>query len=564
MDWKVLCIDVTDPLAEKLNDVNDIRYHLPGILHATFSWFRTYKIPDGKAENMFAFCEEVMDKEYALEIIDECHFAWKQLVSGRIKSKLDVRCTTLPAKDLTPAEQLSPQDAEKWLTEYAASLKSVEVDHEDHTETSHFIPEISESSTEKVTIKRHAVALQRKVPHGSNELSLLISALGTAGKCIAGSLRSATVVEGPTALVELAEKQIYSTLAYSGLCCIICSSRQQKPYSIPAGAPIGNLVVCYSPLLGATGGATSMGTTFSIYNRKSPRGQHGDTSDILKRSAFEQIGAGYILYSSCCLLVYTMGYGVHSFLLDQSDGHFYLLKEHLRIPALPRLITCHMHASSESCHMLHDVSTSPNPNAHVEPAHLTFSGSFSSPNLAVVNNPAASSPSSSTTSTSSPQAQTQSLTQTQAQTHTQGQTPQNYSTQQQQLFGTSQPRPVYSFNMNLIAKSHADLYEFVSHIEDTGHWAFRYDANLVSNFHRVLMNGGIMGMPGPTKPFLPHFLAEAAPLALLLNQAGGKASVGRRTVVDMTAWAVYIRVTLYVGNEKVVYAIERKVHESKH
>ena len=47
-DWKILCIDVTDPLAEKLNDVSDIETHMPGFLAATVEWFTIYKMPDGK------------------------------------------------------------------------------------------------------------------------------------------------------------------------------------------------------------------------------------------------------------------------------------------------------------------------------------------------------------------------------------------------------------------------------------------------------------------------------------------------------------------------------------
>lgn len=47
-DWKILCIDVTDPLAEKLNDVSDIEANMPGFLAATVEWFKIYKMPDGK------------------------------------------------------------------------------------------------------------------------------------------------------------------------------------------------------------------------------------------------------------------------------------------------------------------------------------------------------------------------------------------------------------------------------------------------------------------------------------------------------------------------------------
>jgi inorganic pyrophosphatase len=47
-DWKVIVVDVTDPLASKLNDIEDVERHLPGLVRATNEWFRIYKIPDGK------------------------------------------------------------------------------------------------------------------------------------------------------------------------------------------------------------------------------------------------------------------------------------------------------------------------------------------------------------------------------------------------------------------------------------------------------------------------------------------------------------------------------------
>ena len=63
-DWKVIVIDVHDPLAPKLNDVEDVERHLPGLLRATNEWFRIYKIPDGKPENQFAFTGECKNKKY--------------------------------------------------------------------------------------------------------------------------------------------------------------------------------------------------------------------------------------------------------------------------------------------------------------------------------------------------------------------------------------------------------------------------------------------------------------------------------------------------------------------
>ncbi|KAI7783050.1 inorganic pyrophosphatase [Diaporthe eres] len=82
-DWKVIVIDVNDPLASKLNDVEDVERHLPGLLRATNEWFRIYKIPDGKPENQFAFTGECKNKKYAMDVVHECAEAWERLITGK-------------------------------------------------------------------------------------------------------------------------------------------------------------------------------------------------------------------------------------------------------------------------------------------------------------------------------------------------------------------------------------------------------------------------------------------------------------------------------------------------
>ncbi|KAK2050156.1 pyrophosphatase-domain-containing protein [Colletotrichum somersetense] len=85
-DWKVIVIDVNDPLAPKLNDVEDVERHLPGLLRATNEWFRIYKIPDGKPENQFAFTGECKNKSYAMDVVRECAEAWERLITGKTQA----------------------------------------------------------------------------------------------------------------------------------------------------------------------------------------------------------------------------------------------------------------------------------------------------------------------------------------------------------------------------------------------------------------------------------------------------------------------------------------------
>lgn len=104
-DWKVIVIDVNDPLAAKLNDIEDVERHLPGLLRATNEWFRIYKIPDGKPENQFAFTGECKNKKYAEEIINECNEHWNKLISGKSETHgIALTNTTLSNTETYSAE----------------------------------------------------------------------------------------------------------------------------------------------------------------------------------------------------------------------------------------------------------------------------------------------------------------------------------------------------------------------------------------------------------------------------------------------------------------------------
>jgi len=83
-DWKVIAIDITDPLAEKLNDIDDVEKEMPGFLQATVEWFKIYKMPDGKPANEFAFNGDPKNKEFTLSIIEGTHDSWKKMMNGDI------------------------------------------------------------------------------------------------------------------------------------------------------------------------------------------------------------------------------------------------------------------------------------------------------------------------------------------------------------------------------------------------------------------------------------------------------------------------------------------------
>jgi inorganic pyrophosphatase len=95
-DWKIMVIDVNDPLAPKLNDIEDVERHLPGLLRASNEWFRIYKIPDGKPENQFAFSGECKNRKYAMDVVRECAEAWEKLITGKTQpGEISLKNTTV-------------------------------------------------------------------------------------------------------------------------------------------------------------------------------------------------------------------------------------------------------------------------------------------------------------------------------------------------------------------------------------------------------------------------------------------------------------------------------------
>lgn len=106
-DWKILAIDITDPLADQINDVNDIEQYMPGYLKATVDWLKIYKIPADKPPNVFAFDGQAKDREFANCIITETHAQWKKLVEKKTESG-NVNCSNCTLNDspyLITAEQ---------------------------------------------------------------------------------------------------------------------------------------------------------------------------------------------------------------------------------------------------------------------------------------------------------------------------------------------------------------------------------------------------------------------------------------------------------------------------
>ncbi|CEF70016.1 Inorganic pyrophosphatase [Strongyloides ratti] len=90
-DWKVLAIDVTDPMANLVNDVEDVEKHFPGVIAHSVQWFTVYKVPTGKPLNEFAFNGKCQNAAFAHKIIAETHEFWKALIKDKSPS-LNTEC----------------------------------------------------------------------------------------------------------------------------------------------------------------------------------------------------------------------------------------------------------------------------------------------------------------------------------------------------------------------------------------------------------------------------------------------------------------------------------------
>ena len=83
----------------------------------------------------------------------------------------------------------------------------------------------------------------------------------------------------------------------------------------------------------------SIGTIFSIHRKVSQNGENGALEDCLQKGS-DQVAAGYFIYGSSTMMVYTTGNGVHGFTLDPSLGEFLLSHENIRTPARGKRRTC--------------------------------------------------------------------------------------------------------------------------------------------------------------------------------------------------------------------------------
>ncbi len=194
-----------------------------------------------------------------------------------------------------------------------------------------------------VTIDRHIMETQP--PHATGEFSALLNDIAFAAKLIGREVNKAGLVDvlgftGTTnvhgeevrKLDEYADDIIFKALDHTGRLCVMASEEREEIIPIPAKFKCGHYVLMYDPLDGSSNidANVSIGTIFSLY-RKVSSAERGTLEDCLQ-PGLEQVAAGYIIYGSSTMLVFTTGNGVCGFTYDPSVGEFLLSHENIQTP----------------------------------------------------------------------------------------------------------------------------------------------------------------------------------------------------------------------------------------
>jgi len=320
------------------------------------------------------------------------------------------------------------------------------------------------TTSEVITIERFIMEQERVHPEATGELSNLLYDICLAAKIISRHVRRAGLSDilGAAGAVNVsgdlqqkldlfANQTVRQSVQNSGRICVSASEEDADPVPVPTGKPAGKYVLLYDPLDGSTNidVNVSIGTIFSIHRRVTKKNGPAGVADCLQTGK-KQVAAGYILYGSSTMLVYTTGQGVHGFTLDPTIGEFLLSHPSIRTPDTGRY-----YSVNES----------------------------------------------------------------------------NWN-----RWSPAVQRVVAAFKNGdgrMEAKN------------------ARYIGSLVADFHRNLISGGIFLYPADTKS--PQgklrLLYEAAPLAFVVEQAGGAATDGCRPIIEQIPEALHQKTPLVIGSK---------------
>ena len=322
------------------------------------------------------------------------------------------------------------------------------------------------------TLGEFIIENQQAFPYSSGELSRLINSIRLAAKVVNHEVNKAGLVDitGPAGATNVqgedqqkldvyAHEKFIQTLTNREIVCGIASEENDDFITIKGsnGDHQNKYVVLMDPLDGSSNidVNVSVGTIFSVYRRVTPLGTPVQLEDFLQ-PGHQQVAAGYIVYGTSTMLVYTTGCGVNGFTLNPALGSWYLSHPDMRYPEDGRIYSVN------------------------EGNYIHF------------------------------------------------------------------PQGV------------KDYIKYCQEEEDDRPYTSRYIGSLVSDFHRNMIKGGIYMYPPSSKA--PNgklrLLYECNPMAFIAEQAGGKASDGKRRIMDIDPTELHQRVPFYCGSKNMVSKAE--------
>jgi fructose-1,6-bisphosphatase I len=322
------------------------------------------------------------------------------------------------------------------------------------------------------TLSRHVLQHLQSFAAEAQDLSALMNRIALAGKLIARRLSKAglmadvlgftgeTNVQGESVkkMDVYANEVFISVFKQSGLVCRLASEEMDKPYYIPENCPIGRYTLLYDPIDGSSNVDINLNVG-SIFSIRQQQGEDldGEAKDLLQ-NGHQQLAAGYILYGPSTMLVYSLGDGVHAFILDPSLGEFILAQENIKIP---------------------------------------------------------------------------------------------------------DHGPIYSTNEGNFWQWDEAIRDYTRYVHRHEGYTARYSGALVGDIHRILMQGGVFLYPGTVKNPAGklRLLYESAPLAFLIEQAGGRASDGNQNLLDIVPDKLHRRTPLIIGSKEDVNLVESFIED---
>jgi len=232
-----------------------------------------------------------------------------------------------------------------------------------------------------MTVTEHILEKQRENPEATGAFTRLLSELTVAAKIISREVNKAGIAdilgysgweniqgEEVQKLDDFANHTIMERMGHIGQLCLMASEEDADVIEIPSQYPKGKYILIFDPLDGSSNidVNVSIGTIFSIHRKISDE-EDGTLSDVLQ-PGHKQVAAGYFIYGSSTMMVYTTGHGVHGFTLLPSIGEFLLSHENIQIPERGKIFSInesYYHYWSDEVKRLVDYFKSP----HTKPAY---------------------------------------------------------------------------------------------------------------------------------------------------------------------------------------------------